>query len=89
MPREKRLRVVEGSAKVEKFFVGSREFTQLSDHYGSSVVLEYLLKSSIINDEDEEALSEADLSQKVHRSNPPPGKVVDLEWICVMVILQK
>ena len=36
-----KLSIVENSATVEKLFVPSREFTQMSDHYGSSVTLEY------------------------------------------------
>jgi len=40
-PKKRKLRIQEGSAKVAKFFVESLEFTQLSDHYGSMVTLEY------------------------------------------------
>jgi len=39
--RQRKLRVVEESAKVEKFLVAGRDFTQLSDHYGASITLEY------------------------------------------------
>lgn len=41
MPAEAKLRVIDGSAKVEKFFVNDKGFTQMSDHYGCSVTLEY------------------------------------------------
>jgi hypothetical protein len=39
--KQGKLHISEGSAKVEKFFVDSCDFTQLSDHYGSTVTLEY------------------------------------------------
>jgi len=39
--RQRKLKVVPDSAKVEKFLVAGRDFTQLSDHYGASVTLEY------------------------------------------------
>jgi len=35
------LSIPEGSARVEKFFIDGQDFTQLSDHYGSMVTLEY------------------------------------------------
>jgi len=35
------LRVVDASARIEKFFIVDQEFTQLSDHYGCMVALEY------------------------------------------------
>jgi len=41
-----KLHIQEGSARVEKFFVDACEFTQLSDHYGSTVTLEYGIPSS-------------------------------------------
>jgi len=37
----KKLNILEGSAKVEKFFLEDFEFTQISDHYGVMVSLEY------------------------------------------------
>jgi len=44
---EQRLSIVEESAEVRKFFVDDREFTQLSDHYGVSVTLEYQEKDEV------------------------------------------
>jgi len=40
-PTKKKLNILEGSAKVEKFFLEDFEFTQISDHYGVMVSLEY------------------------------------------------
>jgi len=37
----RKLHIVEGSARVEKFFLEDFEFTQISDHYGVMVSLEY------------------------------------------------
>lgn len=44
--REGKLQIVKGSAKVEPFMIGSKTFTQLSDHYGISVRLKYKDTSS-------------------------------------------
>jgi endonuclease/exonuclease/phosphatase family metal-dependent hydrolase len=41
LPKQGKLRIIEGSAKVAKFFVDSCDFSQLSDHYGTMVTLEY------------------------------------------------
>jgi endonuclease/exonuclease/phosphatase family metal-dependent hydrolase len=38
---KRKLNVLEGSARVEKFFLEDFEFTQISDHYGVMVCLEY------------------------------------------------
>jgi endonuclease/exonuclease/phosphatase family metal-dependent hydrolase len=38
---KRRLNVLDGSARVEKFFLEDFEFTQISDHYGVMVSLEY------------------------------------------------
>jgi len=41
MQKQSNLRIPEGSARVEKFFIDGCDFTQLSDHYGTMVTLEY------------------------------------------------
>jgi hypothetical protein len=41
LSKQGKLQIIDGSAKVEKFFVDNCDFTQLSDHYGTSVTLEY------------------------------------------------
>ena len=40
---KKWLRIVPGSTKVEEFFVKNQNFTQLSDHYGLSLEIEYTI----------------------------------------------
>jgi len=44
---KRRLNVMDGSAKVEKFFVEDCKFTQLSDHYGVMVSLDYTEEISL------------------------------------------
>jgi len=41
MQKKGKLHIPPGSAKVEKFFIDGHTFTQLSDHYGAMVTLEY------------------------------------------------
>jgi len=41
LQKQSRLIIPDASARVEKFFVDGHEFTQLSDHYGTMVTLEY------------------------------------------------
>lgn len=36
------LRIVSGSTRVQKFFIKGKPYTQLSDHYGISIDLEYV-----------------------------------------------
>jgi len=55
-PRAKQeLSIVEESASVEKFFIEGHKFTQLSDHYGVKVTLQYTESSSNSADELEDA----------------------------------
>jgi len=41
LQKQSRLIIPDGSARVEKFFIDGHDFTQLSDHYGTMVTLEY------------------------------------------------
>jgi endonuclease/exonuclease/phosphatase family metal-dependent hydrolase len=41
LPNQSKLQIIGDSAKVERFFVDNNDFTQLSDHYGTMVTLEY------------------------------------------------
>jgi len=40
---------MKGSTKIEKFLVKGRHFTQLSDHYGVKVTLQYIKNRAIEN----------------------------------------
>jgi len=52
-----RLSIPSGNARVEKFFVDGLDFSQLSDHYGSIVTLEYdLSKSEILEMSEKERI---------------------------------
>jgi len=54
---KERLSIVPGSAEVEKFLVKNRHFTQLSDHYGVKVTLQYT--ETVYNDEDCDTVSQS------------------------------
>jgi len=51
--RQNKLRVAKKSAKIQKFFISGHTFTQLSDHYGATVTLEY--GTSYVQDSEEES----------------------------------
>jgi len=54
-PRAKQeLSVIKGSATVERFLIDGHKFSQLSDHYGVKVTLQYTESTSDSDKEDAE-----------------------------------
>lgn len=71
--KQRKLKVIDGSARVEKFFIEDCEFTQLSDHYGVMVSLEYTESSGHPNDSMNKTLDDS------HSRHHEPKKVITLD----------
>jgi len=78
--KQSNLRIPEGSARVEKFFIDGCDFTQLSDHYGTMVTLEYgppLDKEITMNKSAEASKYDTFLQQHILQQSYDPIIVLD------------